>query len=100
MLIAHVHVHVKPESIEAFRAASAENARHSIHEPGVVRFEVLQDASDRARFVLVEVFRDAEAAEQHKTTAHYLTWRQAVANMMAEPRTTIQFRRIFPEQVS
>lgn len=100
MLIAHVHVHVKPESVEAFRAASVENARHSIHEPGVVRFEVLQDASDRARFVLIEVFRDAEAAQQHKATAHYLTWRQAVANMMAEPRASTQFRRVFPEEVS
>ncbi|HEX7363198.1 MAG TPA: putative quinol monooxygenase [Bryobacteraceae bacterium] len=100
MLIAHVHVHVRSDSVEAFRAASAENARHSIHEPGVVRFEVLQDASDHARFVLVEVFRDAHAAELHKATAHYLAWRHAVADMMAEPRSSTQFRRIFPETVS
>jgi quinol monooxygenase YgiN len=99
MLIAHVHVHVKPDSVEAFRTASTENARHSIHEPGVVRFEVLQDASDHARFVLVEVFRDAAAAEQHKSTAHYLAWRHAVANMMAEPRSSTQFRRVFPEAI-
>ncbi|MGH9619511.1 MAG: antibiotic biosynthesis monooxygenase, partial [Bryobacteraceae bacterium] len=90
----------RPDSVEAFCAASAENARHSIHEPGVVRFEVLQDASDHTRFVLVEVFRDAHAAEQHKATSHYLAWRHVVADMMAEPRSSTQFRRIFPEAVS
>jgi autoinducer 2-degrading protein len=100
MLIAHVHVHVRSDSVAAFRDASLENARNSVQEPGVIRFEVLQDASDRARFLLIEVFRTADAAQQHKTTAHYLAWRDTVANMMAEPRTSKQYRRLFPEDIS
>jgi autoinducer 2-degrading protein len=97
MLIAHVHVHVKSDSVEAFRAASIENARHSSHEPGVIRFEVLQDAADRTRFLLIEVFRTADAAQQHKTTPHYLKWRDTVEKTMAEPRKSTQFHRVFPE---
>lgn len=97
MLIVHVHVHVKPESIEAFRRASLENARNSVREPGVARFDVLQNRDDRARFVLVEVYRTAEAPAQHKATAHYQLWRDTVAGMMAEPRTSVQYDNVFPD---
>jgi autoinducer 2-degrading protein len=97
MLITHVHVHVKPESIEAFMQATVENARHSVQEPGVARFDVVQSADDPARFILVEVYRTPDAPAAHKETAHYQTWRAAVAPMMHEGRTSKQFRNIFPE---
>ena len=97
MLITHVHVHVKTEFIEAFKQATIENASHSVQEPGVARFDVIQSADDPARFILVEVYRSAEAPAAHKATAHYLTWREAVAHMMSEGRTSKQFRNIFPE---
>lgn len=96
MLIVHVHVHVKPEWVEAFRAATLENARNSIQEPGVVRFDVIQQADEPARFVLVEVYRDTEAAAAHKATSHYATWRDTVADMMAEPRSSVRYAAIFP----
>lgn len=91
MHIALVHVHVKADAIAAFEAATEENARQSRLEPGVVRFDVLQQRDDPARFVLVEVYRDAGAAAAHKTTAHYLTWRDAVAGLMAEPRVGVVY---------
>jgi autoinducer 2-degrading protein len=97
MLIVHVHVHVKPESIEAFREASLENARNSVQEPGIARFDVLQQSDDPARFLLTEVYRTPEAPAQHKTTAHYQAWRDTVASMMAEPRTSVQFKNVFPD---
>src|SRR5947208_9828570 len=97
MLIVHVHVHVKPESIEAFREVSLENARKSVLEPGIARFDVLQRSDDPARFVLTEVYRTPEAPAQHKTTAHYVAWRDTVASMMAEPRTSVQFNNVFPD---
>ena len=97
MLIVHVHVHVKPESIEAFREASLENARKSVREPGIARFDVLQQSDNRARFVLTEVYRTPEVPAQHKATAHYLAWRDTVASMMAEPRTSIQYENVFPD---
>jgi autoinducer 2-degrading protein len=96
MLIVHVHAHVKEESIAAFRKASLENAGHSVKEPGVARFDVLQRADDPARFVLVEVYRTPEAPAQHKETAHYQAWRDAVAPMMAEPRTSVKYSNLFP----
>ena len=97
MLIIHVHVRVKTDSIEAFRVATIENARQSILEPGIARFDVVQQADDPARFVLVEVYRTAEAPAQHKETAHYQKWRDVVAAMMAEPRTSVKFVNILPE---
>jgi autoinducer 2-degrading protein len=97
MQIVHVHVQVKPESIEAFRQATVENARNSVREPGIARFDVIQDASNPAHFLLVEVYRDSEAPAQHKATAHYQKWREAVADMMAEERTSAQFRSVFPD---
>lgn len=96
MLIVHVHVHVKPESAEAFREASIENARNSAAEPGVARFDVLAHADDPTRFILVEVYRNADAPARHKETAHYAIWRDTVAGMMAEPRTSVKFANVFP----
>ncbi len=96
MIVVHVHVHVKPECIEAFREASVENARHSVQEPGVARFDVLQQNDDPSRFILVEVYRDEQAPAAHKATAHYAKWRDAVADMMAEPRTSVKFSNVFP----
>ncbi|MCW5553579.1 MAG: antibiotic biosynthesis monooxygenase [Verrucomicrobiae bacterium] len=97
MLIVHVHVHVKPECVEAFKAASLENARNSVREPGIARFDVVQQAEDPTRFVLVEVYRTPDATTAHKETKHYQVWRDAVAPMMAEPRTSVKFANVFPE---
>jgi len=96
MLIVHVHAHVKPECVEAFREATVENAQNSIQEPGVARFDVIQQADDPTRFILVEVYRTPEAPAQHKDTAHYQKWRDAVAPMMAEPRTSVKYVNVFP----
>jgi (4S)-4-hydroxy-5-phosphonooxypentane-2,3-dione isomerase len=97
MLIVHVHVRVKPESIDPFKEATVENARNSIKEPGIARFDVVQDASDPARFVLMEVYRYPEAPAEHKETAHYKSWRDTVADFMAEPRTSMRYNNIFPK---
>ena len=96
MLIVLVHVHVKPEFVDAFREASLENARNSVQEPGVARFDVIQQADDASRFVLFEVYRTPEAAAQHKETHHYAVWRDTVANMMAEPRSSVKYSNAFP----
>ena len=96
MLIVHVFIHVKLECVEAFKAASLENARNSILEPGIARFDVIQQTDDPTRFVLVEVYRTTEATVQHKETAHYARWRDAVAEMMAEPRSSVKYTNLFP----
>jgi len=100
MLIVHVHVHVKPERIEAFREATVENARHSVREPGIARFDVIQQSDDTSRFVLVEVYRTPEAPAQHKQTAHYQAWRDAVEPMMVEPRSSVKYSNVFPGEES
>ncbi len=97
MHIVHVHIHVKPDQIEAFKTASLDNARNSVREPGIARFDFIQDAADASRFVLVEVYRTPEAAVRHKETAHYQTWRDTVASMMAEPRTGVKYINLFPD---
>lgn len=97
MIVVHVHVHVKPDCVEAFRQATVENARHSVQEPGIARFDVLQQADDPTRFILVEVYRTADAPARHKETAHYATWRDTVAEMMAEPRSSVKFTNVFPD---
>jgi (4S)-4-hydroxy-5-phosphonooxypentane-2,3-dione isomerase len=97
MLIVHVHVRVKPDCIEAFRLATIENAQQSIREPGIARFELAQQTDDPTRFVLVEAYRTAEAPAQHKETSHYQKWRDTVAPMMAEPRSSVKFTSVFPE---
>ena len=97
MLIVHVHVHVKPGCIESFCAASLENARQSVQEPGIARFDVVQQTDDPARFILVEVYRNADAPARHKETAHYAKWRDLVADMMAEPRHSVKYLNHFPD---
>lgn len=96
MLLVHVHVRVLPECIEEFREATIENAQNSIKEPGIARFDVLQDSADPSRFVLVEVYRTAEAPGAHKETAHYQLWCDRVAGMMAEPRSSVKYTNVFP----
>jgi len=97
MLVVHVHVRVKPEAVEAFKAATLANARESVKEPGVARFDVVQQQDDATHFVLVEAYRSAEAPAAHKETQHYKTWRAAVEPMMAEPRTSAKFANVFPD---
>lgn len=96
MQIVHVHVHVKLEHVAAFRAATLENARSSVQEPGVVRFDVIQQADDPTRFVLIEIYRTPDAPAAHKATTHYATWRDTVAEMMAEPRRSVRYEAVFP----
>ena len=96
MLIVHVHVHVKQEFVEAFRQATIENARNSVQEPGIARFDVIQQADDPTRFVLVEVYRSVETTVQHKETDPYAIWRDTVAEMMAEPRGSVKYGNVFP----
>ena len=97
MFIVHVQVRVKPESVEAFREATLENARNSVQEPGVARFDVIQQQDDPTRFVLVEVYRTPDDPARHKETAHYQAWRGTVAEMMAEPRSSVKYDNIFPD---
>ena len=95
MLVVHVHVRVNPGDVEAFKKASIANASQSVKEAGIARFDVIQQADDPTRFVLVEVYRDANAPAAHKETAHYAAWRDAVALMMAEPRMSVKFSEVF-----
>ena len=97
MNIVLVHVHVKPEFVDAFKQASVENASNSVKEAGVDRFDVIQQNDDPTRFILVEVYKDVDASAAHKETAHYAKWRDTVAEMMAEPRQGIKYTNIFPE---
>jgi quinol monooxygenase YgiN len=96
MFIVHVFVYVKADQVDAFKAATIENAQNSVQEPGIARFDVVQEQDDPTRFVLVEVYRTAEDPARHKETAHYLKWRDTVADMMAEPRSAIKYNNIFP----
>lgn len=98
MFIVHVFAHVKADKIDAFRAATLENARSSVAEPGVARFDVIQQQDDPARFVLVEVYRTPDDPAKHKETAHYQKWRDTVADMMAGPRSSIKYTNLFPDE--
>ena len=98
MFIVHVFVHVKPDRIEEFKKATLENARNSVLEPGIARFDVVQHLEDPARFILVEVYRTPEDPARHKETAHYQTWRDTVEDMMAESRTSIKLTNLFPDE--
>jgi len=98
MFIVHVFVHVKPDQVDAFAEASLENAGNSIREPGVARFDVIQQRDDPSRFILVEVYRTPEDPARHKETGHYKAWRDAVENMMAEPRYSIKYENLFPDE--
>lgn len=97
MLVVHVYIHVKSDCVAAFQEASVENARNSVQEPGIARFDVIQQQDDPTRFVLVEVYRTAEDPARHKETAHYQRWRDTVADMMAEPRQSARYDSVFPE---
>lgn len=97
MLVVLVHCHVKSEFIEEFQQASLENARNSVQEPGIVRFDVIQQDDDPSRFVLVEIYRTPEAPAQHKETAHYLKWRDTVTDMFVEPRYGVKYHNLFPD---
>ena len=97
MYVVCVHVHVKPENREEFIRASLENASNTVNEPGNLRFDVLQQADDPNRFMLYEVYRDSSAMDAHKETAHYATWRDTVADWMAEPRQGVKHESLFPE---
>jgi quinol monooxygenase YgiN len=97
MLIVHVNIQVKPDHVDAFKAACVENARNSLKEPGIARFDVLQQRDDPTRFVLVEIYRTPEAPAAHKQTPHYHKWAETVAEMMAVPRFSVKFDNVFPE---
>jgi (4S)-4-hydroxy-5-phosphonooxypentane-2,3-dione isomerase len=96
MLVVHVHARVRADRVADFLAATQINAKASLGEPGVLRFDVIQDQADPAHVVLVEVYRDDEASAAHKLTAHYAAWRDTVAGMMAEPRASTKFTAVFP----
>jgi len=96
MLVVHVHVRVKQDSVEAFKKATIANAHASLKEPGIARFDVVQQQDDPTRFVLVEAYRTPEAPAAHKETAHYQAWRDAVAPLMAEPRSSVKYANLFP----
>ena len=98
MFIVHVFIHVKPHRIEDFKKATLENARNSVLEPGIARFDVVQHLEDPTRFILVEVYRTPEDPARHKETAHYQTWRDTVEDMMAESRTSIKLTNLFPDE--
>ena len=97
MFIVHVFVHVKDDQVDAFKEASIENAHNSVREPGVARFDVLQQQDDPTRFVLVEVYRTPDDPARHKETSHYLKWRDTVADMMAGPRSSVKYGNLFPD---
>ena len=97
MLVVHVHVHVKPDRIEAFIAATRRNSAESLKEPGVARFDLVQQQDDETRFVLVEAYKTPEAPAAHKQTAHYAAWRDAVADMMQSPRSSLKYASLCPE---
>ena len=98
MHIVHVFVHVKPEHLAAFKAATIENAQNSVREPGIARFDVIQQADDPTRFVLVEVYRTPDDPARHKETAHYNQWREVCEPMQTEPRTRVVYGNVFPDE--
>ena len=98
MLVVHVFVHLKPEAVEPFKEATIENARNSVREPGIARFDVVQQIDDPTRFVLVEAYRTADDPARHKETAHYQRWRDTVADMMAEPRSSMKYVDVYPDE--
>jgi autoinducer 2-degrading protein len=96
MLIVHVQVRVNAGDVEAFKAATVENARQSVQEPGIARFDVVQQQDEPTRFVLVEAYRTPEAPAAHKETPHYQVWRDTVAPLLAEPRSSVMYVYVFP----
>ena len=97
MLVVHVHVQVKPDQVEPFKIITIENAQNSIQEPGIARFDIIQDIDDPTKFILIEVYRTEDDPARHKETAHYQKWRDTVVEMMAEPRYSIKYSNIYPD---
>jgi autoinducer 2-degrading protein len=100
MQILIVHAHIKSEFIEAFKAATIINAESSSKEPGIASFELLQQQDDPSRFVLVEVYRDADAPAKHKASAHYNAWIETVNDMFVTPRTRAFYNKIAPSDAA
>lgn len=98
MLAVHVDIQVKPDCVERFIEATKENAKNSLKEPGIARFDLIQRQDNPTRFMLVEVYRDAQAPALHKETAHYAVWRDTVASMMAVPRTSVKYETLYPDE--
>jgi autoinducer 2-degrading protein len=96
MHVTLVHVHVRPDRVEAFIAATRANHEASLREPGNLRFDVLRSVEDPDRFILYEAYRDEDAARAHKETDHYLAWRDAVADWMVEPRMGVRYEGLMP----
>ena len=96
MLIVQVHIQIKPDCADAFLAATIANAKNSLQEPGIARFDLIRDLTDPTRFILIEVYRNAEAPARHKETQHYAIWRDTVADMMATPRSSAKYENLFP----
>jgi (4S)-4-hydroxy-5-phosphonooxypentane-2,3-dione isomerase len=97
MVIVHVFVKIKPDMTEPFKAATLKNAQNSIKEPGILRFDFIQQEDDPLCFLLVEVYKDSNAVAQHKETSHYAEWREKAEHMIAQPRTSTRYVGIFPE---
>lgn len=97
MFIVQVHIHVKEGAIDEFVTASIDNARHSVQEPGIARFDLIQEKEDPTRFVLLEVYRTEEDSGIHKQTEHYAIWRDRVESIIAEPRHSVKYRNLFPD---
>jgi len=95
-----VYVRVKPEFVNAFIEATLKNASSSVQEPGISRFDVIQQQDDPTSFVLVEVYKNIDAPGRHKESAHYQTWRDTVTEMMADPRAGVKYNMIFPQPQS
>ncbi|PWB50887.1 MAG: antibiotic biosynthesis monooxygenase [Anaerolineales bacterium] len=98
MIVAIINIHVKPESVELFKAATIDNARNSMKEPGVIRFDFYQQTDDSFRFVLVEIYKTEVDIAKHRDTAHYVRWRDSVADMMVEPRARNTYHIVYPPE--
>jgi len=99
MFIVHVFIHVKPDAIEAFKTATLANVKKSLKEPGIARFDFIEQSDNPCRFVLVEVYRTSDDAGKHKETPHYTEWRDAVAPMMEESRTSTRYTNLAPGEM-
>jgi (4S)-4-hydroxy-5-phosphonooxypentane-2,3-dione isomerase len=96
MLVVQVYLKIKEKDILSFIDATKENASKSLKEPGIIRFDVQQNLEDPHQFLLTEIYKNIEATLDHKKTAHYKKWRFSVENMMAEPRYSVKYHKIFP----
>jgi len=98
MLVVHVHLKIKPECLQDFIEVTRQNARESLKEDGIARFDLIQQKEDPTRFILIEAYRTSEAPSLHKKTRHYALWRDLVEPMQAEPRYSLKFESLYPEE--